>query len=147
LRELRATVSGLTAEAIPSLLQRLDWPGETSALRQVLDVARWHGRRITLGLDLTGGVVGPSLGIELSPFGPDGWEQLLGAAALLTPIGNGAHAALLAWPGESVADVGWPSRLREDAGRIVRRLNHLKFGVDRAGSIRLKAYLYFGLVA
>lgn len=144
-RELRATVSGLKPEEVPDLLRRLAWSGELAALDPVLGVAREHSARITLGLDLNDGI-GRALGVELTPFGPDCWEELLDAAATVTPISSLARGALLAWPGENIADANWPDRLRSRAARIVRRLNHLKFGVDGAGRPRLKAYLYFGLI-
>jgi hypothetical protein len=141
-RELRATVSGLSAADIPPLLDRINWPGETSALAPILAMAHTHGPRITLGLDLTEGI-GPALGIEVSPLDPDGWGALLEAVAVLTPISKAAHNALLAWQGLSVANDQWPDRLRTQAGCIVRRLNHLKCSLN---PVCLKAYLYFGLV-
>jgi hypothetical protein len=144
-RELRATVSGVTPDEVPSLLCRLAWPGETYALERVLGVVRAHSARITLGLDLTDGI-GRALGLELAPFAPDCWERLLQGTASLVPISDTARAALLAWPGESVSDATWPAPLRAPAGRIVRRLNHVKFGIDGASRPRLKAYLYFGLL-
>jgi hypothetical protein len=140
--ELRATISGLSAVDIPSLLHRITWPGEIRALKSILAMAHTHSLRITLGLDLTKGI-GPALGIEVSPINPDGWEALLEAAAVLTPISQAAHNALLAWWGLSIANDQWSDRLREQARSIVRRLNHLKFSLN---PLRLKAYLYFGLV-
>src|SRR5215472_10284579 len=116
------------------------WAG---VIESILSVARAHTARLTLGLDLTEGI-GRALGLELAPFAPDCWEGLLQGAASLAPLSDSARTALLAWLGESVANVNWPTPLRARAGRIVRRLNHLKFGIDGAGSPSLKAYLYFG---
>ena len=143
--ELRATVSGLTPEQIPVLLHRIAWRGDEDGLAAVLALARTHGPRITLGFNLTEGI-GPALGIELGPFAPDCWEGLLHAAAEIAPLSDAARTALLAWPGYTVADASWPKGLRTQGGSIVRRLNHLKFGIGDGGPSRLKAYLYFGLL-
>jgi hypothetical protein len=140
--ELRATISGLSAADIPSLLHRITWPGEIVALNPILAMVQAHSPRITLGLDLTKGI-GPALGIEVSPINADDWEALLDAAAILTPISQVVHNAVLAWRGLSIANDHWPDRLRDQARSIVRRLNHLKFSLN---PLRLKAYLYFGLV-
>ena len=144
-RELRATVSGLTPDEVRPLLHRLAWPGEARVIESILSVARAHTARITLGLDLTEGI-GRALGLELAPFGPDGWEGLLQGTASLAPLSDSARVALLAWPGESAGDVSWTTPLRAQAGRIVRRLNHLKFGTNGDSCPSLKAYLYFGLI-
>jgi len=145
-RELRATVSGMTPGDVPRLLQRLRWPGDPGILAGVLDIARRLCARLTLGLELTGGT-GARIGVELGLLGADGWPRLIDAVAGLLPLTDAAIAALLDWPGESAENADWPASLRRQAVRIVRRLNHLKFGFDGVAPAQVKAYLYYGLLA
>jgi hypothetical protein len=128
-RERRAVLAGATPDNIPRLLDRLGWPGDRAALAPVLDCARRHTARISLGLDLTGGV-GSALGVELAPFGPDCWDSLLGDPAL--GVSAAWREALAVWPG------ALPAR------GIVRRLNHLKLTVRPGALAGRKIYLYVG---
>ena len=110
----------------------------------MLDLAYRAGARLTLGLDLTDGI-GSRLGIELGLLGADGWPRLLDAAAGLSAMAVFDVGALLGWAGESVASPGWPDRVRGIDMRIIRRINHLKFGFGSELHPQVKAYLYYGL--
>ncbi len=129
-RDLRATISGVAAEAVPALLVRIGWPGDPARIAPVLDAARHLRSRLTLGLAV-GETIEAPFGIELGLDEHADRDALLQAAATLAPLPAASAAALRAWEG--------------DDGKIVRRLNHLKFGFTGAAVPVLKAYLYYGL--
>lgn len=130
-------------ERLADYLRRCAWPGDASAVADVVDRFGQHfaDDMVQVQMDV-GTTLGKRLGIEWSylhnPDAPQQWKALtagLVTARLVTPE---KRDRLLAWSGIS-APLGVPFAFRRD-------VSHLKLVIDRERPIEAKAYVSVTLV-
>lgn len=140
-KAFRILVKGAAKDAIPDLLERLEWPGPVGAAAAALAVMDDLVSRVAVGMDVTARGPGPRLGLEL--YRPVKWHSVDRAG--WTPFIDRIEERGWCLPAKAGGLRRWPGAERLlDGGRmrLVRQgIDHVKIVVAPGARIAAKAYV------
>jgi len=146
---LRLCILGMKPKEIPFYLSSIDWAGNMQEVGLLLKKYTQHVASFILDLEIAD-TLQNKLGLEVSLDArkPILWDDFFSLLVKHGYCSKEEAVKLLGWRGKvSMPKGSFQQKLSKLMNRevryLIRRINHVKFGVNKNGELSVKVYLYF----